>query len=281
MRSKKNSRCFILKTILVRNIGFGDNIWTEPLVRHLLAQGEEVLVQIAHPCIFDHYPSTRLFVNCLEKFFPMKNWPIDLKFQEMPRMHYLEAFRQQAGISDLPLSYPKLYLSEEEKQRKISHKYVIFHLDKYQNIQNFRNVYGVHWEKVIRYLRSRKLESIQISGKGLDLITTWFPTQDLRQVMSLIYNSELFIGLDSGPSHIAASMGIPSVIFFGSVNPKFRHLDEHKKVFLQSPCPWAHCYHEMPYSFGQLCRFVQEHEPPPCCIYDADRVIEAVSTLIQ
>jgi ADP-heptose:LPS heptosyltransferase len=269
-----------LKTIIARNRGFGDNIWTEPIVRHFLAKGEEVLIQIAHPYIFDHYPSSKLFVNCLEKIFPMVDWPIDLKFQEKPRMHYLEAFRQQAGISDMEISYPKLYLSEAEKKRKIPQRYAILHLDKYENKNNFRNVYGVNWEKVISYIRSRGLEPIQISGVGLDLVAKWFPTQDLREVMSLIYNSDLFIGLDSGPSHIAASMSIPSVIFFGSVNPKFRHLDRHKKVFLQSPCPLAHCYHEIPNSFGQPCQLVKENEQPPCCIHNSDQVIEAIASLL-
>jgi len=196
-------------------------------------------------------------------------------------MHYLKAFCEQAGILDMKPSYPKLYLSEAEKKRKIPHRYAIFHLDPYKSKDNFRNVYGVDWEQVIRYVNSRGLEPIQISGKGADLIAKWAPTQDLREVMSLIYNSDLFIGLDSGPSHIAASLSIPSVIFFGSVNPKFRHLDSHKKVFLQSPCPFAHCYHEIPGSFGQPCRIAKGDEPPPCCVHDTARVIEAISSLLS
>ena len=58
------------------------------------------------------------------------------------------------------------------------------------------------------------LEPIQISGIGENLVAPWVKTEDFRQVMSLVYNADLFIGHDSGPSHIAASMEIPSVIFF-------------------------------------------------------------------
>ena len=95
--------------------------------------------------------------------------------------------------------------------------------------------------------------------------------------MSLVYNADLFIGHDSGPSHIAAALEIPSVIFFGSVNPYFRHLDNNKKVFMQSPCPFAHCYHEIPNSLGQPCRLVGHREAPPCCIHTTDQVIEAIT----
>lgn len=269
-----------LKKIFVRNMGFGDNIWTEPVVRYFLAKGEEVLIQTPHPYLFDHYPSPHLFVNCPDKIFPLLNWPIDLKLEENPRIHYLAGFYKQAGIVDAELSYPQLHLSEAEKKRKIPKKYALFHLEKYGNTANFRNVYGVNWTEVIQYVRSRGLEPIQISKKGENLIAPWFPTQDFREIMSLIYNSDLFIGLDSGPSHIAASMRIPSVIFFGSVNPMFRHLDRHKKIFLQNSCPFAHCYHDAPTIYGKPCRFVGKKGQPPCCIQDSHRVIQAINALL-
>lgn len=270
----------ILRKIFVQNVGFGDNIWAEPIVRHFLAQGEEVLIQTPHPSIFDHYPSSRLFVNDPEKIFPLLHWPILLKFEEHPQMHYLACFQKQAGIA-AKLSYPQLHLSEEEKKRKIPKKYAIFHLEKYNNESNFRNVYGIDWKKVVKYVQAQGLEPIQISKKGCNLIAPWFPTLNFREVISLIFNSSLFIGLDSGPSHIAASMQIPSVIFFGSVNPLLRHLDSDKKVFLQNACPFAHCYHDIPNSFGKPCRIVSKKKPPPCCIQDADRVIKAVEYLLK
>jgi len=41
----------------------------------------------------------------------------------------------------------------------------------------------------------------------------------LRLVRSLIGGAQLFIGNDSGPAHIAAAFGIPSVVLFGPSNP--------------------------------------------------------------
>jgi hypothetical protein len=268
-----------MKILLVRNLGFGDTIWTEPIVRYFLAQ-EEVVIQTAHPSIFEHYPSSRLSVNCPEKMFPMSSWPILLRFEERPKMHILEGFCQASNIEDMELSYPQLHLSPSEKIRKISKDYCILHLDQFKSQLNFRNVYGINWEEVVHDLRARGLEPIQISKTGKSLVTNWLPTRDFREVMSLIYHCKLFIGLDSGPSHIAASFRIPSVIFFGSVNPEYRHLDRVNKVFLQSPCPFAHCYHELPNSFGQPCRLVKKGEKPPCCIQDTAHVLEAIRVLL-
>lgn len=270
-----------MKTIFVRNIGFGDNIWTEPIVRHFLAEKEDVLIFTAHPCIFDHYPNSGLYLNCHEKLFPLEKNSIDLRFEETPKMHYLEAFREQAGLPDLKLSYPRLYLSKMEKKRKVRKRYAILHFDFY-NVENiFRNSYGIEWQEVVTFIRSLGLQPIQISKYGKDLMAQWVKTKDFRQIMSLCYHADLFIGLDSGPSHIAAVMGVPSVIFFGSVNPHFRHLDNKKKVFLQSPCPFAHCYHEIPNTFGQPCRLIGPNQVPPCCIHKTDKVIEAIKKVLQ
>ncbi|NDE63279.1 MAG: hypothetical protein EB053_02870 [Chlamydiae bacterium] len=76
-----------MKKIFVRNNGFGDNIWTEPIVRHFLSEGEEVLIFTPFDCIFEQYPSSRLYLNCHEKIFPLNEHPIDLRFQEKPKMH--------------------------------------------------------------------------------------------------------------------------------------------------------------------------------------------------
>jgi ADP-heptose:LPS heptosyltransferase len=39
---------------------------------------------------------------------------------------------------------------------------------------------------------------------------------DLEQVKTLLANATLFIGNDSGPAHMAAAFGVPSLIFFGN-----------------------------------------------------------------
>lgn len=267
------------KTFLLRNVGFGDILWSEPIVRHFLQLGHRVDVHTVHPCVYANYPSRRLDINRIENIFPLQEDPIALNLWHHPETHILDGFRRTAGVPDMPLSYPQLHLSREEKKRSIRHEYVILHLDKYDCSRNFRNIYGVDWKEVVAFLRSQHLDPIQISKRGTHLVTKWITTKDFREVMSLVHHCKAFIGLDSGPSHIAASMRIPSVIFFGSVNPFHRHIDNHRKVFLQTSCEFAHCYHKsVP---PPACRLLERKKHPPCCVYETKQVIEAIQQILS
>jgi ADP-heptose:LPS heptosyltransferase len=41
----------------------------------------------------------------------------------------------------------------------------------------------------------------------------------LAEVKSIVAGAQLFIGNDSGPAHIAAAFGVPSVVLFGPSDP--------------------------------------------------------------
>lgn len=95
----------------------------------------------------------------------------------------------------------------------IPENYAVLHIDK--NPLNHRNIYGIDWKEVVKYIQGLGLKVIQISKNGEDLYGEWYKTRDMREVMSLVYNASLFVGLDSGPSHIAGCFEIPSAIFLG------------------------------------------------------------------
>lgn len=68
------------------------------------------------------------------------------------------------------------------------------------------------------------VEPVFIAGPGDDTtpFTSFETMKDapLREVISRIAGSTLFIGNDSGPAHIAAAYGIPVVVFFGPSDPR-------------------------------------------------------------
>lgn len=107
-----------MKTLLVQNRGFGDVMWTEPIVRHFLSEQEKVSIFTSYPCIFDNYPNQNLYINQMEKLLPLQEAPISLQLGEKPQMHLLECFREQAGIPNMELSLPQIHLSTEEKKGK-------------------------------------------------------------------------------------------------------------------------------------------------------------------
>ena len=251
-----------------RKEALGDVLWVEPIVRHFIGAGEAVNLLTDYPELFDHYPSDQLYLN-----HPCQGDLIDLDgaYEMRPNMHFLEAYRIAAAIKEMPLSYPRLYLSTQEKEHVWSEKkYALLHLAR--NPLHYRNVYGIDWNRVIAHLDGLGYEVLQIAQLPRDIYGKWAPTETLRELISLINGASLFIGLDSGPSHIAASLGIPSLLFFGSVNPHFRHLPSFKGHFLQGGCEYAHCYHEGKGVFGKPCRLVPPNQPPKCCMHTTEKV---------
>lgn len=78
--------------------------------------------------------------------------------------------------------------------------------------------------EVASYLeKSLELEPVFIGGPGedLSLFRRWriVSAAPLAETKSLISRASLFIGNDSGPAHMAAAFGIPSVVIFGASDP--------------------------------------------------------------
>jgi heptosyltransferase-3 len=67
------------------------------------------------------------------------------------------------------------------------------------------------------------LESVFLAGPGDDAsrfksFRVW-KNEPLSRLKSLMSGAALFIGNDSGPAHIAAAFGVPTVVLFGSSEP--------------------------------------------------------------
>ena len=80
-------------------------------------------------------------------------------------------------------------------------------------------------ERFIEVARSLSgLEPVFLAGPADDIspfagFHVW-KDEPLARVKSLISGAALFIGNDSGPAHIAAAFGVPSVVIFGASDPE-------------------------------------------------------------
>lgn len=78
-------------------------------------------------------------------------------------------------------------------------------------------------ENFLAVARQLHLDTIFIGGPGDDLaFFREFPVlagAPLSEIQSILASAVLFLGNDSGPAHIAAAFGVPSVVLFGSSNP--------------------------------------------------------------
>jgi ADP-heptose:LPS heptosyltransferase len=277
---------------LYRSAGMGDVLWTEPIVRALAARYEKVVLYTLFTDLFDNYPLQnvrvrripgglkRSWLKLLNRFSGNRTYhKLDGIYEASPKMHMLHAYQR---YFNLPITneYPRLYLSREEQQPVpgLPSKYMVLHLEPNAPL-NYRKVYGVDWEEVVSHIRAKGIEVI-ITGTNPEPLkgATAFKGS-LRELIRLINHAQFFMGVDSGPSHIAASLGKPALLFFGSVNPDFRHFfGLFKGVILQQPCEFAGCYHEVVSGKGQPCKLVGDAGIPKCCIHTTAGVISHVES---
>jgi ADP-heptose:LPS heptosyltransferase len=76
---------------------------------------------------------------------------------------------------------------------------------------------------VAEHLKSRGLETVFIGGAGDDLSPfrayRTVAGAPLSEIKALLAGAALFVGNDSGPAHMAAAFGVPSVVIFGPSDP--------------------------------------------------------------
>jgi len=77
--------------------------------------------------------------------------------------------------------------------------------------------------QVAEHLRASGLDSVFIGAASDDLspFRAWrvVAGAPLSEIKPLLAASTLFVGNDSGPAHLAAALGVPSVVIFGPADP--------------------------------------------------------------
>jgi len=281
---------------VTRTNAMGDVLWIEPLVRQLAQDYLRVVVITPYFRLFDNY----LLANVVfkekpgkfDRFFMNRFSPkwlkgkgvinLDMAYENRPQMHVLQAYFEAAGYNNIPLTYSRLYVSEQERS-KYSKPYALIHMDPGSISLNFRNAHGINWYEVTAWLKQQGLAPIFISdNEAGEKYGGSSVNPSLRDLISIVSDCTLFIGLDSGPSHLAAAMGKAPIIFFGSVNPWFRHIrNSFTGIIIQHDCEYAGCYHEVVHVNGQVCRLVGREGIPKCCHFSTGEVIEALAKTLE
>jgi ADP-heptose:LPS heptosyltransferase len=280
---------------VVRNDAIGDVLWTEPVISELATLKKQLVFITKYPQLFQNYPSHNVkFVNRSEKKYKravkllkslkFRRLLVDLNnsYEKDPRQHFLHVYQKMAGLA-IGNKYPKLYLSEDEKHRFENLKpYVVIHLES-ESLRNYRKVYGIDWQRVVDYINEQGFRVYFISKVPPSYKNAYHIETSLRDIISLINNSSFFIGIDSGPSHIAASLQIPAIIFFGAVNPWYRHFPEYfKGIIMQQDCEYSGCYHRVQENLhGLPCLLVGDEGVPKCSVHNEEYLIANISRIIS
>lgn len=272
---------YVEPVVIKRSGALGDVIQVEPVLEYFHKQG--------HPVYLD--TDTRFHSIFNTHSFPIRHYSsldrdmvrhrfinLDMAYEVFPDKPHIEAYFRMAGIKDMTkLRGARLYWEITDVNRLFK-KYCVIHIDERETTH--RNVHGIKWAAIQHELEIRGYTVIQVGRGSHQSVGLYFNTVNEIMLKWLIAGCDLFIGVDSGPSHMAVALQKKSIIFFGSVNPRIIHIDLNNIVPLQSGCPIGkdHCWHQAGGTRGINCEV--DESMPPCTVIDTRSVIEAIDNLL-
>lgn len=278
---------------IVRKRQLGDVLWIEPIIDEIALKYKKVIVHTKYNEIFNNYIHKNVIfkkeltifekiLHALENFLNTSILFISLEntYEKDSKKHILNAYQKKSKL-ELSEKYPKIYFSDVERNINIVHfdNYIVIHLESFST-RNYRKIYGVDWNQISSYLAEKGYKIILIGKNRYEIDNALYIETDLREAMLLINKAKFFIGIDSFPSHVSASLGIPALIFFGAVKPEFRHfISKFKGEFLQQKCEFNGCYHTDKKN-EVTCKLVGNEGIPKCALHNNSYVINSIEKLI-
>lgn len=267
--------------VIIKRMCMGDMIMAEPLMEHLYNTG--------HRIILDTLLST--YEAFTTHFFPVDFLPqvqqmedtssyrvinLEMAYEVEPKELVLKSYFKAAGISNFQLRNPQLN-HKPRPENRIFDKYIVIHID--DTKIPHRNIHGVDWEFVCEFLEKEGYTVVQVGKADLGKCGVKINTPTTQMLAYVIAGADYFIGIDSGPSHIAVGCGVESIIFFGSVDPALRHYNMTNIHEMQKGCDTPNCYHEIISTVGQTCKY--DEKSPPCITWGKLALISELNSIIK
>lgn len=276
--------------LLSRAGACGDIVQMEPLIRKFHEMGCQVVLDIPiyfmelfdqqeypvkHISQFDHGRIPYYYVN------------LDFAYEKKPNQLHLKSYFEECQITG-DLVNPKLSLGFDPKAdaNKIFKKYVVVH----NPIRNepHRNILEFDWVQLAAIFWDMGYEMVQIGveeKKEIIPAAIQMNTPSISLLKWVLSGADYFIGVDSGPANIAVALGIPSIIFSGSVDLRNIYADLSDICWVNSheynicPAENKYCWHHEISTNGKDC--VISKEKPPCSIFDTNKTIDKIKTFID
>lgn len=271
--------------VINRTGAMGDVVQLEPLMHYFWLKGFRVVLKTL-PQFYSLFASHYFPVESYETFnkaIPHRIIDLDMAYEVKPKQLHIKSYFEMAGVSDGVIRNAKLNYVADESLKIFKQKYAVFHIDQRQ--QAHRNADHVAWWQVTDHLKRKGFLVVQIGkNDSLNLDAIQMNTIAEPLMAYVITGCDLFVGVDSGPSHVAVATGRKCVILFGSVNPMYIHanFENIKPVVKHSPdspvCSTPYCWHNSVTTTGQEC--VVDAFKPPCTLFGSVRIINAINELI-
>lgn len=275
------------ETIMITREGAcGDVISLEPILHYYYKKGYRVVLNTL-PQFFSLFQNHYFKIHHpgeLDGRLKYKEINLDLSYEAKPKQLHLKSYFEACGIpeSEMELRAPKLNYTANEELKLFKQKYVIFHIDRRETRNRDAET---AWWKITDYLKNKGYLCVQVGkNEHVKLDAIQLNTVAEPMLAYVIAGCDLFIGIDSAPSHIAVATGRKSIIFFSSVNPKYIHPDLTNILFITNHnetnpiCPLPYCWHSVSSTRGPDC--IVDLEKPPCIDYHSQKVIDAINELL-
>lgn len=276
------------KTVIVRRTAaMGDVILVEPVLHYFHKKGYRVVLETLEPfyMLFSNHYFPVLHPKKIDgRLLSADRYNLDMAYEAFPAQNRLKSYYQFCGIEDGEMRNPKLSMGFElHAGTRLFQKACVIHLEGIK--QSGRNIFGVDWEVVVDHLKSKGYSVFQVGKRNVPFIknATYVNTINEHFLCYVVGSASLFIGIDSGVSHIASGFNVPSILFFGNTNPEIVHVELSNKVILtnhstENPiCNKPYCWHEQIGVESSDCYIDAKY--PPCAKYSTEQVINAINEI--
>jgi ADP-heptose:LPS heptosyltransferase len=275
------------KTVVIkRTAALGDVVQTEAVLYYFFKKGYRVVLDTLpqfHNLFIQHqfkvHRPEEVDGRILET---AKHYDLDFSYESKPKQLHLKTYFEFCEVpeSEMLLQNPVLHLNiPKDESTKLFKKYCVIHIP--DRKQNSRNIQGnLNWAYIANHIKYNKgYDVIQLSG-GEDVPGALrMQTPGEPFLMWVLREADLFIGIDSGPSNIAVSFGVPSIIFFGSVSPEYIYADLSNITTIQhhNVCRSPKCWSSVVGCEGAEC--IENVEKPPCVQFTTEQVFTAINNI--
>jgi ADP-heptose:LPS heptosyltransferase len=133
---------------------------------------------------------------------------------------------------------------------------VTVHLGAGQPVRHWPEMY---WKQILQQLREKfDFHLIVVpdsDGFGAPLQSmadAFIANVNVRELVDLMARSQIVFCHDSGPMHVAAACGVPTIAFFGPGEPRwFRPWGDNHQILIRDICPYRPCF--------DFCRFPENY----------------------
>jgi ADP-heptose:LPS heptosyltransferase len=272
--------------IIGRRAAMGDVVQVEPLLYYFTKKKYMVVLDTLpqfKELFRQHFYKVHFLDEIDQRLVPgAKKYDLDFSYESKPAQLHLKTYFEFCEVPEpeMILRNPMLSLFIPiEPSAKLFKKYCVFHIP--DRKQTSRNIQGdIDWAEVVRYLKTKGYDTIQLSG-GEDIEGALrMNTPGEPFLMWVLRESDLMISIDSGPSNIAVAFGIPSIIFFGSVDPAhiYADLSNIEVIETEPGCGNRKCWSRVVGCEGMEC-IEDDPEHPSCVQYTTEQVITAINNI--